>query len=79
MASDVPACREVLGDAGRLVSAADPDALSSALVEVLTQPALSHDMAQKSLARARKRFDLGVFTSQYYDALLGEAEVNARA
>ena len=79
VASDVPACREVLGDAARLVSPADPDAMSSALVEVLTQPALSHDMAQRSLARARKRFDLGVFTSQYYDALLGEAEVNARA
>ena len=52
VASDIPAIREVAGDAAALVPAADPDAWADALSRVLASPALQAGMAGSGRRRA---------------------------
>ena len=75
VASDLDAFRRVLadGDAGRLVPAADPDALAAALIDVL-----SDDVAQERYVRAAadavQRYDWSVVARQImrvYDTVAG--------
>ncbi|MGH9257348.1 MAG: glycosyltransferase family 4 protein [Vicinamibacterales bacterium] len=54
VASDIPAIREVVGDAGILVSPADPSAVAVAVERVLTDTALSQSLRTRGLERAAR-------------------------
>ena len=71
IASDVEACREVLGAgvAGRLVPARDADALAAGMVELLTQPDTARALADRAWTRAFERFDIKLCAESYYAAL----------
>ena len=59
--TDVPGCRETVvhGDNGFLVPARSPEKLASAMISMIEQPeASSQKMAQSSLERAKKYFDV---------------------
>ena len=60
VASDVPACREVLadGEAGRLVPAGDPDALATELRALLRDPGLRAAWAARATAH------VGAYTAE---------------
>lgn len=65
--SDVPGIHGVLrdGDNGRLVPAADPDALAQALADCLTDPALSQALAERGRREAADRYTLGHMANAY--------------
>jgi glycosyltransferase involved in cell wall biosynthesis len=54
VASDIPAIREVVGDAGVLVSPDDPAAMADAVERVLTDPSWSRSLSAKGLDRAAR-------------------------
>lgn len=58
VASDLPALREVVGDAGILVPPESPAALASAITELLDDRALSARLAERAELRASERFNL---------------------
>ena len=68
VASDVPACREVLeyGGLGRLVAAADPAALANAIQDTLLAPP-----AVPSMAEIEVRYGTGTMAISYAKVLFG--------
>jgi glycosyltransferase involved in cell wall biosynthesis len=72
VASDVPACREVLaeGEAGRLVPAGDPDALASALRSLLRDPGLRAGWGARATARVRAAYAAERCAADWYRLLL---------
>lgn len=71
IASDVEACREVLGggEAGCLVAPGNSGALASAISMLLSQPDLARAQADRAHARAKQHFDVERCAAHYYDAL----------
>lgn len=67
VASDLPAFRSVLGDAGLLVPAADPEELAAALVGLLCDPK-EVDRLGRSARAAVRRFDIAVVADAYLHA-----------
>jgi glycosyltransferase involved in cell wall biosynthesis len=67
VASDVDGLAEVVGDAGLLVPAGDPDALADALRRVLTDDALARRLSAAGRARA-ERFSIDATSQAYTDA-----------
>jgi glycosyltransferase involved in cell wall biosynthesis len=72
VATDVPACRELLADgaAGVLVPAGDPDALASALRPLLREPGLRAVWAAKAIARVRAAYGAQRCAADWYRLLL---------
>ena len=72
VASDIPAVREVVGDAGLLVPADDPSAVARAIECVLTDRALAAVLRQKGLERASQYTwaQAAVRTAAVYDEVL---------
>jgi glycosyltransferase involved in cell wall biosynthesis len=72
VASDVPACREVLGDgaAGVLVPAGDPGSLARALCALLGSENERVAWAGRALERAAERYDARSCARAWYDILL---------
>lgn len=69
IASDVPAVREVVGDAALLCDPRSADAITGALVRVLEDPGLADDLRRRGLERAR-----GFTWERAADELLGALE-----
>jgi glycosyltransferase involved in cell wall biosynthesis len=72
VASDVPACREVLGDgaAGILVPPGDPVRLARAISTLLGSERQRAAWAGRALRRATDRYDAGACARAWYEALL---------
>ena len=72
VASDVPACREVLadGDAGILVPAGNPVALAAALRPLLRAPGLRAGWAARATARVRAAYTAERCAADWYRLLL---------
>jgi glycosyltransferase involved in cell wall biosynthesis len=72
VASDVPACREVLGDgaAGVLVPAGDHAGLAQAIGALLRSEQERAAWGDLALQRAASRYDAGICAAAWYDALL---------
>jgi glycosyltransferase involved in cell wall biosynthesis len=72
IASDVPACREVLGDgaAGLLVPPGDRARLSVAICALLSSERQRASWAGRARARAAERYDAGICARTWYDLLL---------
>lgn len=64
VASDIPALRELIGNAGVLVPATDVDSLARAIQEVLKSPTLMNQMRERSLERS-KLFSLEKMVNAY--------------
>ncbi len=76
VASDLGGPRELIvpGETGFLVPAGEPAALASALVEILSQPAVARAMGEKAYERARELFDArrnAATTITVYDEIMG--------
>ena len=72
IAADVPACREVLGDAGHLYAPGRSDRLAAAILELLSSPSLRDSLAARGQERAES-FDVGLMIGRYRELLLAEA------
>lgn len=59
VASDIPGLREAVEGCGALVPADDPEALASALIELLADAGRRDAASAAALERARTRFDVG--------------------
>jgi glycosyltransferase involved in cell wall biosynthesis len=72
IASDVPACREVLGDgaAGVLVPAGDPARLARAICALLASERQRAAWANRALTRAASHYDAGLCAGAWYGLLL---------
>jgi glycosyltransferase involved in cell wall biosynthesis len=72
IASDVPACREVLGDgaAGALVPPGDHAGLAHAICALLSSEQQRAAWAGRALTRATDHYDAGVCARTWYDMLL---------
>jgi len=72
VASNVPACREVLnaGECGILVPPRDVSAMADAMLALLRDPALARAYSAKAEARARSEYDIRSCAQHYYDYLL---------
>lgn len=73
VASDVPACREVLADghAGLLVPPSDPGALARALCRVLGAPKLSTHIASNALQRVNTEYSIERCAQRWEARLFG--------
>jgi glycosyltransferase involved in cell wall biosynthesis len=79
VASDVPACREVLddGECGLLVAPGDPDAMATAIAAIRSDPAAALERAEWARAKAMRDFDIEQTARRYADLLglrLGAAD-----
>jgi len=74
VASDVEACREVLGDgeAGKLVPPGNAEELADAIVELLADPQMARAMTDRAHARALRCFDAAACAQRYYASLTPE-------
>jgi glycosyltransferase involved in cell wall biosynthesis len=74
VARELPAVREVAGDAIRYVRGADPEALATSVVAVLRDPNLRANMRQRGLERAATyRWDrTAEMTARVYQEVLGQ-------
>src|SRR5204863_7697125 len=72
VASDVPACREVLdgGRGGRLVPPKDGPALAGAILGLLADGAGARALGEAAAELARARFDVTDCARKYFDYLL---------
>jgi glycosyltransferase involved in cell wall biosynthesis len=72
VATDVPACREVLGDGscGILVRPNDPAAIRRAILDLLDNPAYALSLGAKAALRAETRYDIAHCAAEYYRQLL---------
>lgn len=71
VATDVPACREVLGSDGVLVPAKDPAAMAEALKKLLASSQQRRALGQKLHDRAMRLYDAASCARAYYDELMG--------
>lgn len=67
VASNLESFRDVLGDAGRLISVGDDAGLAVAVSELLADPAEARRLGERARARAR-RFDWGEVVERYRNA-----------
>jgi len=66
VATDVGDCREVVGDAGRLVPAADPAALGAAIAELCLLPASDRrELGARARRRTEARYGVGRARREY--------------
>lgn len=72
VASDVPACREVIGDAGLLVPPGDSELMANGLHGLLNRKEQSRELGRLGHAHALRRYNAAACAKQYYDALLGD-------
>ena len=72
VASNVPACREVLngGECGILVPPRDVTAMADAMLTLLRDPALAKSYAAKAAQRVSAEYDIRACAQHYYDYLL---------
>jgi glycosyltransferase involved in cell wall biosynthesis len=79
VASDVPACREVLGAgaAGLLVPPGDPAPLARAICALLGSERARAQWAGRALARATERYDAAICARTWYDLLLNGQAAHA--
>jgi glycosyltransferase involved in cell wall biosynthesis len=72
VASNVPACREVIngGECGILVPPRDVTAMAEAMLTLLRDPALARSYATKAAQRATAEYDIRACAQHYYDYLL---------
>jgi glycosyltransferase involved in cell wall biosynthesis len=72
VASDVPACREVLDDgaAGLLVPPGDDTRLAQAICALLSSERQRADWARRALERATRHYDAGTCARTWYGVLL---------
>jgi glycosyltransferase involved in cell wall biosynthesis len=72
VASDVHACREVLGHgtAGKLVLANDDEQLAAAILELLTQPETARTFADLAYAHVKKHLDIHRCAERFYSGFL---------
>lgn len=71
VASDVPACREVLsGRCGELVRPRDPAALANAILGLLTDPARAQRLGCTARLRAEHAYSIAACARRYYDYFL---------
>jgi len=68
VASDIPANREVFGDAALLVPATDASALASAISRALADDVLAKDLRAKALCRAQS-FSMDTLVDKYLELL----------
>ncbi len=73
IASDVPACREVVGNAGLLVEPRSPQKLADALDGLSANPEQRARLAKAGEQRARAQFDIATTARAYAEAALGPA------
>jgi glycosyltransferase involved in cell wall biosynthesis len=67
VASDSGEIPYVAADAGRIVPEADVAGWTSALRDLIENPALRRDLAERGLARARAVYDWPVVARQFLD------------
>lgn len=74
--SDVPACREVLGQGrcGLLVPVSDPSALAESILRLLDDPALAQRLIPAGLERVQQHYDPQSTIDQYARLLRGELD-----
>lgn len=79
VASDVPACREVLdgGAAGRLASAGDATALAAAILDLIDDPAAAAELARRGRARVDTEYSVETCAGRWLD-ILRQNRVGAR-
>ena len=79
VASDVPACHEVLGAgrAGILVPPGDHARLAQAICALLSSPQQRAAWARRALTRAAGHYDAGVCAGAWYDVLLNRQAAHA--
>lgn len=71
VASDVPACREVLddGEFGLLVPPANADAMATAIAAIRADPAAALERAERARAKATRDFNIAQTARRYADLL----------
>jgi glycosyltransferase involved in cell wall biosynthesis len=79
VASDVPACHEVLGagSAGILVPPGDPAALAQALCALLGSEQRRAAWASRASTRAAGRYQAGICAGTWYEVLLNGRTAHA--
>lgn len=73
VASDVPACREVLADgtAGILVPAGDAEAMAQVLERLIGLPEQQAYWGKLAYKRVKEQYDIELCANRWYSALLG--------
>jgi glycosyltransferase involved in cell wall biosynthesis len=73
VATDVPACREVLagGEAGVLVPPADPKSLADAIIDMLQNEVRRSDIVQAAYARVRREYSIEECAGRWEELLFG--------
>jgi glycosyltransferase involved in cell wall biosynthesis len=75
LATDVPGSREVIEDGlnGRLVAAADVEALAAAMIELLADPSVAGQMAARGRETVRQSYNIEA-VARRYDRIYQEAQ-----
>jgi glycosyltransferase involved in cell wall biosynthesis len=75
VASDVPACREVLhgGEAGSLTPTADTYLLAQNITQLLNDNEMRHRLAEKAYRRVQKEYSVEVCAERWEDLLFGSS------
>jgi glycosyltransferase involved in cell wall biosynthesis len=73
VATDIPACREALegGKCGVLAPGRDPEALATALEDVLEHPRRREELVRAASQRVRDHYDLPLMVERYAELLRG--------
>jgi glycosyltransferase involved in cell wall biosynthesis len=73
VATDIPACREALegGKCGVLAPGRDPEALATALEDVLQHPRRREELVRAASQRVRDHYDLPLMVERYAELLRG--------
>jgi len=78
VASDIPAFREVVGDAGILVPPEDPVALAEGIAGLLNSPGHAADLADRGRERVREHFAIERVADHYAELYRALAERRGR-
>jgi len=72
VASDVPACRELLGGgvAGLLIPARSPEKMAAAILDLTADRERAHRLGVAAEERARATYDISLCAERYYGALI---------
>jgi glycosyltransferase involved in cell wall biosynthesis len=66
VATDIPATREMLGDAGILIAPGNIDKLASSIREILTNERLYNECVARGIKRSTELFSVETVAAQYY-------------